>query len=171
MARKRYLSLRGMNTSGANGYILTSTSPDATRGIGKRLGERLFPRAVVALTGDLGSGKTVFAQGLLRGLEVKEKYMISPSFVLIKEYKGRYPVYHLDLFRLKSKKELNSLGLEEYLFGSGVAIVEWADRVVGILPKEYLRVHIELTSSSHKRILSISTYGKKYKELLEKQEL
>ncbi len=122
-----------------------------TRRLGERLGKKLWPGAVVALIGDLGSGKTVFAQGILKGLGVKDKYMISPSFVLIKEYKGRLPAYHLDLFRLKRKKELDALGLREYLFSDGITIIEWAEKIEEILPGNSIEIHFVFTSKKNER--------------------
>lgn len=127
-----------------------------TRRLGEKLGKKLWPGAVVALIGDLGSGKTVLAQGILKGLGVGDKYMISPSFVLIKEYKGRLPAYHLDLFRLKRKKELSSLGIKEYLFSDGITIIEWAEKIKEILPKDSLEIHLVFTSKKNERLISFS---------------
>jgi len=132
-----------------------STSPEMTRKLGEKLGRELLPGAVVALIGDLGSGKTVLAQGILKGLGVKDRYMTSPSYVLIKEYKGKFPAYHLDLFRLKSRNELNSLGIKEYLFGDGVTIIEWAEKARRILPSDamgYLEIHLKVTSTRNRDI-------------------
>ena len=146
MAKKECLRSKGTNT------LKYSTSPEMTRRLGEKLGKKLSPGAVLALIGELGSGKTVFAQGILKGLGVKDRYMTSPSFVLIKEYKARLHVYHIDLFRLKSKEELNQLGIKEYLFGDGVTIVEWAEKVMDILPPEYLEVHFEVISARKRNI-------------------
>ena len=150
MAEKNRLRSKATNT-----LEVKSTSPQMTRKLGEKLGRELLPGAVVALIGDLGSGKTVLAQGILKGLGVKDRYMTSPSYVLIKEYKGKFPAYHLDLFRLKSVKELNSLGIKEYLFGDGVTIIEWAEKARKILPSDamgYLEIHLKVTSTRNRDI-------------------
>lgn len=144
----------------------SSNSPPATRRLGYKLGKRLWPGAIIALIGKLGSGKTVLSQGILKGLGVRDKYMISPSFVLVKEYKGRLPAYHLDLFRLKNVKELNNLGLEEYIFGRGVAIIEWAEKIKSILPEEYLEIILSSTGKKEGREILFSPHGIKYEKLI-----
>ena len=149
-----------------NTLKLRSNSPLATRRLGYKLGKRLWPGAIIALIGKLGSGKTVLSQGILKGLGVKDKYMLSPSFVLIKEYEGRLPAYHLDLFRLKNVKELNALGIEEYIFGRGVIIIEWAEKIKSILPEEYLEINLSSTSEREGREILFSPQGGKYKKLL-----
>jgi tRNA threonylcarbamoyladenosine biosynthesis protein TsaE len=161
MAGKRDLKPGATNT-----LRLNSNSPAVTRRLGYILGKRLWPGAIIALIGKLGSGKTVLSQGILKGLGVRDKYMISPSFVLIKEYKGRLPAYHLDLFRLKNVKELNNLGLEEYLFGRGVAIIEWAEKIKSILPEEYLEIILNSTGKKEGREMLFSPHGIKYEKLI-----
>ncbi len=106
---------------------LVSQSPEETQAIGERLGARLGPGAVIACTGALGAGKTCFLQGLARGLGVTSD-VTSPTFVLINQYRGRLPVYHLDAYRTGSLTELTELGIEEMLHGDGVTVVEWARR-------------------------------------------
>jgi tRNA threonylcarbamoyladenosine biosynthesis protein TsaE len=147
-----------------------SSSPGMTGKLGERLGKKLFPGAVLALTGELGSGKTVLAQGILKGLGVKDKYKVSPSFVLVKEYKGRLPAYHLDLFRLRTKEEIISLGIKEYLFGDGVTIIEWAEKAKGILPEECLEIRFGFGPSQN-RIISFFPNGKRYRDLLSHSKL
>ena len=150
MAEKNRLRQKATNT-----LKVKSTSPQMTGKLGEKLGRELLPGAVVALIGDLGSGKTVLAQGILKGLGVKDRYMTSPSYVLIKEYKGKFPAYHLDLFRLNGRKELNSLGIKEYLFGDGVTIIEWAEKAREILPSDsmgYLEIHLKVTSARNRDI-------------------
>ena len=160
MAKKDYLMRKVTSI-----LKVKSTSPEMTGKLGEKLGKKLWSGAVVALVGDLGSGKTVLAQGILRGIGVKDRYMNSPSYVLIKEYKGKFPAYHLDLFRLKNKKELNSLGIEEYLFSDGVTIIEWAERAKNILPRDYLEIHLKFTSAK-KRDISFLPKGKGYQCVL-----
>jgi tRNA threonylcarbamoyladenosine biosynthesis protein TsaE len=120
---------------------LTSRSPAETQGLGARLGARLEPGAVVACTGELGAGKTCFLQGLARGLGVTTD-VTSPTFVLINQYRGRLPMYHLDAYRTGSLTELMDLGLEEMLDGDGVTVIEWADKLLPLLPSRTIRVHL-----------------------------
>lgn len=120
---------------------LTSRSPAETQGLGARLGARLEPGAVVACTGLLGTGKTCFLQGLARGLGVTSE-VTSPTFVLINQYRGRLPMYHLDAYRTGSLAELVDLGLEEMLDGDGVTVIEWADKLLPLLPARTIRVHL-----------------------------
>jgi tRNA threonylcarbamoyladenosine biosynthesis protein TsaE len=112
---------------------LVSWSAAETRAIGARLGARLGPGAVVACIGELGTGKTCFLQGLAAGLGVAAG-VTSPTFVLVNQYRGRLPVYHLDAYRTESLAEIRELGVEEMLHGDGVTIIEWADKLLPLLP-------------------------------------
>ncbi len=107
--------------------IITKT-PEETLAFGETLGGCLQPGDIVLLYGDLGSGKTTLTQGICRGLGMKD-YIRSPTFTLINEYQGRTPIYHVDLYRLESFKEIEALGLEEVFFGNGISIVEWAEKL------------------------------------------
>ena len=118
-----------------------TTRPEDTQACGERLGRELAPGAVVACIGELGAGKTCFLQGLARGLGVTGP-VTSPTFVLINQYRGRLPVYHLDAYRTGSLAEVVDLGLEEMLHGDGVTVIEWADKVVGLLPAHAITVTI-----------------------------
>jgi tRNA threonylcarbamoyladenosine biosynthesis protein TsaE len=120
---------------------LVSRSPDETQALGERLGARLVAGSVVACTGELGAGKTCFLQGLARGLGVTGD-VTSPTFVLVNHYRGRLPVYHLDAYRTGSLTELVDLGLEEMLHGDGVTVIEWADKLLPLLPARTIHVHL-----------------------------
>lgn len=120
---------------------LLSRSPGETQAIGERLGARLGAGAVVACVGLLGAGKTCFLQGLARGLGVTGE-VTSPTFVLVHQYRGRLPVYHLDAYRTESLAELADLGVEEMLHGDGVTIIEWAEKLGPLLPAGAIRVTI-----------------------------
>jgi tRNA threonylcarbamoyladenosine biosynthesis protein TsaE len=120
---------------------VVSRSPAETQAIGEGLGARLSPGAVVACTGELGAGKTCFLQGLARGLGVTTD-VTSPTFVLVNQYRGRVPVYHLDAYRTDSLTELVDLGLEEMLDGAGVTVIEWADKLLPLLPARTIRVRL-----------------------------
>jgi tRNA threonylcarbamoyladenosine biosynthesis protein TsaE len=122
-------------------HIVVSRSPEETQAIGERLGGRLVAGSVVACTGELGAGKTCFLQGLARGLGVTGD-VTSPTFVLVNHYRGRLPVYHLDAYRTGSLTELVDLGLEEMLHGDGVTVIEWADKLLPLLPARTIHVHL-----------------------------
>jgi tRNA threonylcarbamoyladenosine biosynthesis protein TsaE len=121
---------------------LTTDSADATRALGARLGQAACPGDVIALSGDLGAGKTCLVQGLAAGLGVGG-LVTSPTFVLVAEYAGRLPLYHVDLYRTSSLEEIRALGLEEMLHGDGVTVIEWAEKAVPILPARTIYVRIE----------------------------
>ena len=122
--------------------MIESRSPEQTQEIAARLAETLRPGDVVALTGELGAGKTCFTQGLARGLEVTGR-VASPTFVLVNEYRGRLPVHHVDAYRTGSLTELLDLGLDELFSGDGVTVVEWADKLLPLLPAHTIHVHLE----------------------------
>lgn len=121
---------------------LTSASPDETQAAGERLAQTLGPGAVVALTGELGAGKTCFVQGLVRGLGVTTR-ATSPTFVLVNEYRGRLPVHHVDAYRVSTPTELIDIGVLELMDDEGVTVIEWADRITPLLPERAITVHIE----------------------------
>lgn len=118
-----------------------SRSSEDTQRIGEVLGARLRPRDVVACIGELGAGKTCFLQGLLRGLGVKEAGT-SPTFILVNQYQGRLPVYHLDAYRTESLTEILDLGVEEMFWGDGVTVIEWGDKLLPLLPSHAILVRI-----------------------------
>jgi len=147
--------------------VFQTSSTSETIRVGKRLGRLLQPGDVVALIGDLGTGKTQFIKGLAEGVGVgKATYVSSPSFTLINEYPGRTPLYHIDLFRLESEKEAEGLGLEEYVRGNGITAIEWADKIPSLLPEELLWVKIHYTGE-HSRSLEILGKGNRYQKLVE----
>jgi len=141
-----------------------SESPDDTLALGRRLGERAAPGDVIALTGDLGTGKTVLAKGLAVGAGVRhERLVTSPTFVLVHEYAGRLPVFHVDAYRLHGARDLVALGADEWFFGEGLCIVEWADRVREALPAERLDVHLEHLGPTRRRLI-LTPRGARYLE-------
>ena len=141
----------------------TSSTPNATHGLGVRLGRLAQPGDVLLFQGELGSGKTVLAQGVGEGLFVQEP-VTSSSYVLMAEYHGRLTLYHADLFRLDDPAQVAELALEE-VAAAGVLIVEWPDRAWGELPAERLLVAIEETESGRK--LTLTARGARYDALLE----
>ncbi len=120
---------------------LNSHSPEQTQLLGSYLGELARKADVFHLTGELGTGKTCLVQGIARGLDVKE-YAFSPSFVILREYHGRLPLYHIDFYRLDHIEEIADLGLEEYFYGDGVCVIEWAEKGLQVLPWDNLLITI-----------------------------
>ena len=146
--------------------VIQSKSTSQTIRLGKSIGNRLRSGDVVALTGELGAGKTQFIKGLATGAGVgKPTYVSSPSFTLINEYPGRIPFCHVDLFRLESEKEAEGLGLEDYLHGGGITAIEWADKIPSLLPKEMLSIHIVYTGKNTRSVEVIGK-GKHYEDLI-----
>jgi tRNA threonylcarbamoyladenosine biosynthesis protein TsaE len=141
----------------------TSRGPAETRRLGERLARFLEPGDVLLLQGDLGAGKTCFAQGIGRGLRVKETVK-SSSFVLVNEYSGRLHVYHADLFRLNDPLEVADLALEENAL-DGLLLVEWPERALAELPLEHLLIRFEVIDDRTRQI-SLQAQGKRYEELL-----
>ena len=125
----------------ATAVEIVSASAEATEAAGERLGATLGPGAVVALTGELGAGKTCFVQGLVRGLGATVR-ATSPTFVLVNQYAGRVPIHHVDAYRTESMSELMDLGLLEMVGGEGVTIIEWADKLTPLLPPDAIHVHV-----------------------------
>lgn len=142
-----------------------SRSPEDTRKLGERIGRCLQSGDILLLFGDLGAGKTTLIQGITSGLDVgPDQYVRSPSFTLINEYTGRLPVYHIDLYRIESTGELADLGLEDYLFGEGVTLVEWGeklfpggatDRPIAFGIKKRVDIHLE-TADATDRVVTLT---------------
>lgn len=121
---------------------LTTRTPQETRAAGESLAAALGPGDVVALAGDLGAGKTCFVQGLVRGLGATT-WATSPTFVLVNEYRGRLPIHHVDAYRPAHPAELLDIGLVELMDADGVTVIEWADRLAGLLPERAIHVSID----------------------------
>jgi tRNA threonylcarbamoyladenosine biosynthesis protein TsaE len=125
---------------------LETRTPEETREVGAVLAGLMVPGDVVSLTGDLGAGKTCLVQGAARGLGVEEP-VASPTFVLVKEYRGQVPVYHVDVYRLDRMQEVLDLGFEDLLDPSGVVFIEWGDAIDALLPPSFLEVRLEASST------------------------
>ena len=136
---------------------LATTSPDATRAVAAALADMLVPGDLVLLVGDLGAGKTAFAQGLARGLGVDEP-VTSPTFTIVQEYLGRLPLTHVDVYRLERLQDLHDLGFDE-MVDDGVTVVEWGDLVEQVVPAEHLVVRIEPGMADTERVLDLSFHG------------
>jgi tRNA threonylcarbamoyladenosine biosynthesis protein TsaE len=138
---------------------ITTHSADETRQLGRIIGRLIEQPVIIALIGDLGSGKTAFVQGLALGLDVPvEYYITSPTFTLINEYPARLPLYHADLYRLETVRDLEDIGLDELLYGQGVLAVEWADKLTENLSGDYLVLQFEIIDDDCRKI-DLIAYG------------
>lgn len=130
---------------------LTTASAEETIELGKKIGALLLPNEVIALTGQLGAGKTTLIQGLAAGLGVRD-YVTSPTFIIINEYAGRLPLYHIDLYRLDEGLEVADLGIEEYFKRGGVCVIEWAERLGTLLPVETEKIELKILSEQEREL-------------------
>lgn len=147
-----------------NKVELTTHSPEQTQQFGTHLGKIAQPGDVILLVGKLGAGKTCLTQGIAWGLGIDE-YAVSPSFVLVRELHGRLPLYHVDFYRLENLEEIADLGLDEYFYGQGISVVEWAEKALDLLPPENLLIEMEYVSDNERR-LKIKASGKRYHEMM-----
>lgn len=145
-------------------FVVESNSTRETKMWGRRLGSLLQGGELLALSGDLGAGKTCLIKGIARGLSLREENILSPTFTMIQEHHGRLPLYHIDLYRLDNVT-IDELGLREYLFSESVAAVEWFERLEGGGEVERLSVRISYTGANSRRIEFIST-GQRYSSLV-----
>jgi tRNA threonylcarbamoyladenosine biosynthesis protein TsaE len=143
---------------------LVTGSPEGTQDLGRRIGELARPGDVFLLVGELGSGKTCLTQGIAWGLGIKG-HALSPTFVIMREMHGRLPLYHVDLYRLERIEETQDLGLDDYFYGEGVCVVEWAEKGLSLMPRGHLLIEIEYISDSGRR-LRLKPSGQRYLELV-----
>ena len=146
--------------------FLSKKTEDTIR-LGKRLAGFLKKGDIVCLFGDLGSGKTTFTKGIAKGFKINEAAVNSPSFILMNQYVGRLPLFHFDLYRIDNAKEIFSIGYEEFLYDDGVAVVEWAERLGVLLPKNYLKV--EFTHrGKNERLIKFFSVGSRAENIIAK---
>ncbi len=148
-------------------YNFLSNSPSDTLSLGERIGECLPPGSIIALTGELGCGKTLLTRGICTGLGVPLRQVNSPTFVLVNEYRGRWPVFHLDMYQLGTASDAVEFGFFDYLARavSGVMIIEWAEKITAVLPEDCLKVQFHILSA-RKRRLEFTISGDKFMDLL-----
>jgi tRNA threonylcarbamoyladenosine biosynthesis protein TsaE len=140
------------------GLEVITSSPEETRRLGEDLAAMLRAGDVVSLTGDLGAGKTTMVQGAARGLGV-EQPVTSPTFTLVKEYRGRLPIHHMDIYRLDHVQDVLDLGFEEILDAGGVVFVEWGDAIDALLPTDHLQVTLTMPDEGEERRVEITWFG------------
>ena len=146
-------------------FVVITESVDETISFGKRLGELLRPGDVIALSGELGSGKTWLTKGIASALDIPPEMVTSPSFTLVNEYEGKFKLFHIDAYRLKEKSDFLSAGLDEYLYGDGIAVMEWADRWPEILPENTVQIGLELLDENRRKII-ISPHQKRATQII-----
>jgi tRNA threonylcarbamoyladenosine biosynthesis protein TsaE len=140
---------------------------EQTRRLGERLSKLLHPGSIILLEGEFGTGKTSFTQGIAKGLGIDSRYVNSPTFTLINEYKGgRLPLYHIDLYRLGGVKDVATLGLDDYLHGAGVTVIEWPQGAAPWLPNDRLTVRF-IHVSETKRTIRFYSSGAPYRSLMD----
>lgn len=148
-------------------FLIKTFSPAETAGVGEKLAAFLRAGDIICLNGELGAGKTRFVQGMARGLGI-DGPVTSPTFTLINEYHGRLPLYHMDVYRLGDPLEMEDLGYEEYFYGEGVTVVEWAERVAELLPAERLDIYINRRPEGEDlREIALAPRGERYRRLVE----
>ena len=128
-----------------------SKSVEDTESFAERFSRKLKGNEIIALYGDLGAGKTAFARGLARGLDVEDE-VSSPTFAIVNEYRGSCPVYHFDMYRIESWNDLDSIGFFDYI-GNGVLVIEWSENIEGALPDDVIRVSIRKTPNENERVI------------------
>ena len=142
-------------------YKIRTTSLEQTQDIAYKIGKWVSNGMILTLEGDLGAGKTTFTKGLAKGLGINRN-VNSPTFNIIKEYQGRIPLYHMDVYRLESGGD--DIGLDDYLFGDGVCVIEWASRIEELLPMERLDIKI-FREGENQRCIELTPIGKNYETI------
>ena len=147
--------IRNMNT-----LKFITHSAEQTQKVGISIGKLAEPGDIFLLIGELGAGKTCLTQGIAYGLDIQE-YTLSPSFVIMRELHGRLPLYHMDFYRLENIAEISDLGLDDYLFGKGVCVIEWANKGLTVLPEDHLLIRIDYLADNERSFV-IEPRGERY---------
>ena len=146
-------------------FRIRTKSVRETTSIGRALGRHLSPGDVICLSGELGAGKTCLVKGLAEGLGIKGKVVTSPTFIIIREYKGRIPLYHIDLYRIGLVDDMRDLGMEEVVYGSGVTAIEWAERIRDRLPDERIDITLKWSDDTT-RDMEMKAFGQHHRKVL-----
>ncbi|MBQ1315576.1 MAG: tRNA (adenosine(37)-N6)-threonylcarbamoyltransferase complex ATPase subunit type 1 TsaE [Erysipelotrichaceae bacterium] len=145
-------------------WKVVTDSPQKTKALAEMIGRAVSAGTLITLSGDLGAGKTTFTQGLAKGLDIDRK-VTSPTFTIMKEYKGRLPLYHIDAYRLENITQ--DLGFEDYIDGDGVCVIEWANFIEYVLPDQLLNIEFTINDDDS-RTLTLQGHGDKYEEVISK---
>jgi tRNA threonylcarbamoyladenosine biosynthesis protein TsaE len=145
-------------------FKITTRTPEETVEIGRALGKFAMPGDIYLLVGQLGAGKTCLTGGIAHGLDIDE-YALSPTFVIMREMQGRLPLYHMDFYRLDNIPEISDLGLDDYLYGRGVCVIEWAEKGMAVMPDDHLLIKIDYVSDME-RIFELIPKGLRYEKLV-----
>ena len=145
-------------------WKVVTDSPQKTKALAEMIGRAVSAGTLITLSGDLGAGKTTFTQGLAKGLDIDRK-VTSPTFTIMKEYKGRLPLYHIDAYRLENITQ--DLGFEDYIDGDGVCVIEWANFIEYVLPDQLLNIEFTINDDDS-RTLTLQGHGEKYEEVINK---
>ncbi|MFA4993228.1 MAG: tRNA (adenosine(37)-N6)-threonylcarbamoyltransferase complex ATPase subunit type 1 TsaE [Candidatus Omnitrophota bacterium] len=144
-----------------------STSVNQTLKIGRLLARNFHGGEIILLAGSLGAGKTVLAKGIAQGLGINKDNVVSPTFVLLRVYKGRHFLNHFDFYRINNPEEIMGLGYEEYFYSNAVTVIEWPERLKFLLPREFLKIKLS-SKSRNRRMLEFAGRGPAYKQLLKR---
>ena len=147
-----------------NTLKLVTHSAEQTQKLGTSIGKLAEPGDIYLLIGELGAGKTCLTQGIAYGLDIQE-YTLSPSFVIMRELHGRLSLYHMDFYRLDNIAEISDLGLDDYLFGKGVCVIEWANKGLTVLPEDHLVIKIDYLADNERSFV-IEPKGERYISML-----
>jgi len=147
---------------------LKTNSEAETLNVGRQVGKLLSSGDIVALIGDLGAGKTCLVKGIAQGLQVPEdSYVRSPSFIILNIYEGRFPLYHMDLYRIHGQEEVEELGYKDIFYGNGATVIEWADKIPDLLPRQHLRFSFSFEGETG-RSIEIAAHGERYRKAWER---
>ncbi len=147
-----------------DGFLCSTESPEETVALGRNLGKLLKAGDLVCLFGELGAGKTCLARGLVQGMGAVEQAVTSPSFIMVNHYRGRFPIYHIDLYRLDTVADAEDIGLRDYLSEDGVALLEWASRIESDLPQDRLDIFLSHISATEREIRLVIR-GKRHRDM------
>ncbi|MDP3285771.1 MAG: tRNA (adenosine(37)-N6)-threonylcarbamoyltransferase complex ATPase subunit type 1 TsaE [Desulfobacterales bacterium] len=146
-------------------YIMSGSLTE-TQSLGEKIGRNFDSKFMIGLSGELGSGKTSFVQGLARGLDIPENYYItSPTYSIIHEYPGRIPLFHIDLYRIREKNEIYETGLYEMLDRFGIFAIEWPELLINDLPEDYMAIQFQIKNDDTRKI-GITAHGKRSEDMI-----
>lgn len=151
--------------------VVKTRSYEETVEFGKKLGEILAPNNLICLSGDLGTGKTALTQGIAKSLGINS-YITSPTFTIVNEHQGKYPLFHFDVYRIADPDEMFDIGFEEYLSSEGVSVIEWGELIRDILPNEIININVKkaLEESLDTRLIEVDFVGDRYSDYQKRLE-